>query len=175
MVNAAETGRALASIQTESGANLLALAEESPVLLVFLRHFGCPFCRKAINDVSDIRGELATRGIRPVFVHQGTPEVAQATFDYYQLGDVERIHDPEAAIYKEPAFMLSRLSPARQMMKPAVWLGWLRGTVRKYGLGEVVGDSHQMGGVFFLKDSKIVRKFVQRSMADQPDYLRLAS
>jgi peroxiredoxin len=175
MGDAEEVGQALAAIHAESGANLLALTEESPVLLVFLRHFGCPFCRKAINDVSDIRGELAARGVRPVFVHQGTPEVAKATFDHYQLGEVERIHDPYAAIYKQPPFALSRLSPARQMMKPAVWLGWLKGTVRKYGVGETIGDGHQMGGVFFLKGPKIVRKFVHRSMADQPDYLRLAS
>jgi hypothetical protein len=169
-----EIAETLASIHTESGADLLALAEASPVLLVFLRHFGCPFCRQMISDVAGLRGELATRGVRPVFVHQGTPEVAQATFDYYRAGDVERIHDPQAAIYRNPAFMLGRMSPARQMLKPAVWLGWLKGTVRKYGIGEVHGDSSQMAGVFFLKDAKIVRKFIHRSMADQPDYLRLA-
>ena len=163
----------LASIHTESGSNLLALAEASPVLLVFLRHFGCPFCRQMISDVAGLRGELETRGIRPVFVHQGTPEVAKATFDYYRMGDVERIHDPQAAIYRHPAFMLGRMSPARQMLKPAVWLGWLKGTVRKYGIGEVQGDSAQMAGVFFLQGAKIVRKFIHRSMADQPDYLRL--
>jgi len=163
----------LASIRTESGANLLALAEASPVLLVFLRHFGCPFCRQMIDDVGGLRGQLEERGVRPVFVHQGTPEVAQATFDYYRFGDVERIHDPQAAIYRHPLFMLGRMSPARQMLKPAVWLGWLKGAVRKYGIGEVHGDSSQMAGVFLLKDAKIVRKFIHRSMADQPDYLRL--
>jgi thiol-disulfide isomerase/thioredoxin len=59
----------LASIHTESGASLLALAEASPVLLVFLRHFGCPFCRKTISDVAGLQQELADRGVRPVFVH----------------------------------------------------------------------------------------------------------
>jgi len=165
----------LASIHTESGANLLALVEGSPMLLVFLRHFGCPFCRQTISDVAGLRGELEARGVRPVFVHQGTPEVAQATFDYYGLGDAERIHDPQAAIYRHPAFMLGRMSPARQMLKPAVWLGWLKRTVRKYGIGEVRGDSAQMAGVFFLNGAKVVRKFIHRSMADQPDYLRLVA
>jgi len=169
-----EIEQALAAIHTESGAGLLALAEASPVLLVFLRHFGCPFCRQMISDVADLRGELETRGVRPVFVHQGTLEVAKATFDYYQAGDLERIHDPQAAIYQHPVFMLGRLSLARQMLKPAVWLGWLKGTVRKYGIREVQGDSAQLAGVFFLNGAKIVRKFIHRSMADQPDYLRLA-
>ena len=53
-----EMAAALSSIRTESGANLLALAEGSPVLLVFLRHFGCSFCRKAISDVAGLRKEL---------------------------------------------------------------------------------------------------------------------
>ncbi len=171
---AQEIEQALASIHTESGAGLLALAEASPVLLVFLRHFGCPFCRQMISDVAGLRGELETRGVRPVFVHQGTPEVAKATFDYYQAGDLERIHDPQAAIYRHPAFMLGRLSLARQMLKPAVWVGWFKGTVRKYGIREVQGDRAQLAGVFFLNGTKIVRKFIHRSMADQPDYLRLA-
>jgi hypothetical protein len=171
---AEEVRQALASIRTESDAGLLALAEASPVLLVFLRHFGCPFCRQMISDVSDLRGELEARGVRPVFVHQGTPEVAKATFDYYRAGDMERIHDPQAAIYRHPAFMLGRMSPARQMLKLTVWLGWLKGTVRKYGIGEVQGDSAQLAGVFFLNGAKIVRKFIHRSMADQPDYRRLA-
>lgn len=169
-----EIEQALASIRTESDASLLALAEASPVLLVFLRHFGCPFCRQMINDVSDLRGELEARGVRPVFVHQGTPEVAKATFEYYQADDLERIHDPQAAIYRHPVFMLGQMSVVRQMLKPAVWFGWLKGTVRKYGVGEVQGDSGQLAGVFFLNGAKIVRKFIHRSMADQPDYLRLA-
>lgn len=171
---AEEVRQALASIHTESGACLLPLAEASPVLLVFLRHFGCPFCRQMISDVSDLRGELEARGVRPVFVHQGTPEVAKATFDYYQAGDLERVHDPLAAIYRHPMFMLGRKSLPGQMLQPAVWRGWLRGTVRKYGIGETQGDSSQLAGVFFLNDANIVRKFIHRSMADQPDYLRLA-
>jgi len=69
----------LASIHTESGVSLLALTEASPVLLVFLRHFGCPFCRKAISDVADLQQELADRGVRPVFVHLGTPRSPRRT------------------------------------------------------------------------------------------------
>ena len=38
--------------------SLLALVEASPVLLVFLRHFGCSFCRQAISDVADLEGRV---------------------------------------------------------------------------------------------------------------------
>src|ERR1700721_2645179 len=91
-----EAEQALASISTESGVSLLELTEASPVLLVFLRHFGCSFCRKAISDVAELAPELERRGVRPVFVHLGTAEIAKAHFDYYGLSDVERVNDPEA-------------------------------------------------------------------------------
>src|ERR1700760_2860899 len=95
-----EVAQTLASIRTESGASLLALVEASPVLLVFLRHFGCSFCRQAISQIASLRSELEARGVRPVFVHLGTPEIAKANFDYYKIGDVERVNDPGAAVYQ---------------------------------------------------------------------------
>jgi thiol-disulfide isomerase/thioredoxin len=162
----------LASIHTESGANLLELAQGSPVLLVFLRHFGCAFCRKSISDVAELRGELEGRGVRPVFVHLGPPELAKVYFDYYGLSEVERVSDPDAAVYQDPVFALSRTNPLWQLANPVVWVGWLKG-VFKHGMGRIEGDGHQMPGIFFLKETKIVRRFVYRTIADEPDYRKL--
>src|ERR1700732_4592555 len=124
--SADEVATVLASIHTESGTSLLALAETSPVLLVFLRHFGCSFCRQAISDVAELRPELDRRGVRPVFVHLGTPERAKPFFDYYGIGGVERVSDPEAAGYQRPLFALSRVHPLWNLVTPAVWKGWLK-------------------------------------------------
>ena len=164
---------ALASIQTESGANLLALAEESPVLLVFLRHFGCAFCRQAISDVAELRPELAKRGVRPVFVHLGAPELAKVYFDYYDLGDVERVSDPGATVYQLPMFALGQKNVLLQALNPVVWVGWLKGTIFKHGIGKIKGNGHQMPGIFFLRGARIVRRFVYKTIADEPDYLKL--
>src|ERR1700749_2145942 len=121
-----EIARVLADIRTESGVSLLALAEASPVLLIFLRHFGCSFCRQAISDVADLKGELEKRGVRPVFVHLGTPERAKPFFDYYGIGEVGRVSDPEAAVYQLPLFALPRMHPALTLFQPSVWKGWLK-------------------------------------------------
>jgi hypothetical protein len=170
----ADAASTLASIHTESGMSLFALAQTSPVLLVFLRHFGCSFCRKAISDVAELTPQLGERGVRPVFVHLGTPEVAQAHFDYYKVPEVERIHDPQAAIYQLPLFGLGRVHPARHLMNPAVLWGWfIRGDIFRHGIGKIDTDGHQMPGVFFLRDGKIVRSFRHRNISDQPDYLKL--
>jgi peroxiredoxin len=168
-----EVARLLASIRTESGASLLSLAEASPVLLVFLRHFGCSFCRQAISDVAELRPELERRGVRPVFVHLGTPERAKPFFEYYGIGDVERVSDPEAAVYQNPVFAISRIHPVLTLFQPSVWIGWLKGALFKHGIGAIKEDGKQMQAIFFLKGPKIVREFRYKTIADEPKYLKL--
>ena len=171
-----DLGQTLALVRTESGACLLELAEASPVLLVFLRHFGCSFCRMTISQIAELRGELSARGVRPVFVHLGTPEIAKAHFDFYELSDVERIDDPEATIYRSKVFGLGQESVWWQLVNPNVWAGWvLKGNIFKHGIGKIQGDGSQMPGVFFLKGPKIVRKFVYRNISDQPKWLKLVA
>ncbi len=170
-----ELALTLASVKTESGASLLELAEASPVLLIFLRHFGCSFCRQAISDIADLKGELDKRGVRPVFVHLGTPERAKPFFEYYGIGDVERVSDPEAAIYRNPVFAISRIHPALTLLQPAVWMGWLKGALFKHGIGAIKEDGEQMQGIFFLKGPKIVREFRYKTIADEPNYLKLVA
>lgn len=165
----------LNSIKTESGLNLLSLTAESPVLLVFLRHFGCSFCRKTISDIAELNPELRSRGVRPVFVHLGTPEIAKAHFNFYKIPQVERINDPQAAIYQCPAFGLSRSSPWLTLVNPFVLAGWLKGAIFKHGIGTIQGDGHQMPGIFLLKGAKIERRFVHRQISDEPPYRKLIS
>ena len=162
----------LSATRTESGRTLLELVDERPVLLVFLRHFGCAFCRQAIDDVAQVRGQLAKRGVQVGFVHLGSPERAKPYFDYYGLSDVERVSDPDGSLYREPAFALARVS-LLQLFRPAVWIGWLRGAIFKYRIGLLKEDIQQMPGVFFLKDRAIASVFRHRTIADRPDYLGL--
>ncbi|QNI32354.1 AhpC/TSA family protein [Alloacidobacterium dinghuense] len=171
----AEVASAFANVRAESGRTLLELVDAGPVLLVFLRHFGCSFCRQAIDDVSKVRSVLADRGIRPVFVHMGTPERAKPYFDYYDLADTERISNPDGSFYHSPVFELGRVSLLRILFQPAVWKGWMQNAMIKHGIGLIREDASQMPGVFFLRDRKIVRSFRHRTIADRPDYLRLVA
>ncbi|HZD47214.1 MAG TPA: SelL-related redox protein [Silvibacterium sp.] len=164
----------LGRTRTESGRTLLELVDERPVLLVFLRHFGCAFCRQAIDDVSKVRTKLTERGVQVVFVHLGSPQRGKPYFDYYGLSDVERVSDPDGSLYRDPVFALARVS-VFQLFRPAVWIGWLRGAIFKYRIGLLKEDIQQMPGVFFLKDRVIASMFRHRTIADRPDYLGLAS
>ena len=163
----------LRDFQTETGRPLLDLVDESPVLLIFLRHFACAFCAQTLDRVSQVRPQIEAKGARPVFVHLGTPERAKPYFDYYHLSDVERISNPEATLYRLPVFALSRTNPYLHFLNPTVWKGWLKGAMFKYGIGMIKEDAEQMPGVFFLKERKVVRAFRHRTIADEPDYLKL--
>jgi peroxiredoxin len=170
---AGEMAAVLETYQTESGRTLLGLVDESPVLLIFLRHFGCSFCRQTLDDVSRIREQIEGRGVRPVFVHLGTPERAKPYFDYYHLSNVERVSDPEASLYASPVFQVRRKSVFTQFLIPAVWKAWLLGAVGKHGVGMIQEDANQMPAVFYLRDRAIAREYRYKTIADRPDYLRL--
>ena len=57
-----EMAAVLREYRTETGRTLLELLDESPLLLIFLRHFGCSFCRQTLDDVSRIRHRLRRKG-----------------------------------------------------------------------------------------------------------------
>jgi peroxiredoxin len=170
-----ELSNSLLSFHTESGRLLLDLIDESPVLLVFLRHFACAFCAQAIDRVAKLRPQIEALGVRPVFVHLGSPERAKAYFDYYHLTDIERISNPEATLYQLPLFGLGRTHPFSHFFKPVVWVGWLKGAMFKYGIGMIQEDAEQMPGVFLIKDRKIAKAFRHRNISDEPDYLKIAA
>src|SRR5579863_4579388 len=163
----------LGEFHTESGRSLLEIVDESAVLLIFLRHFGCAFCRQALDQVSRIREQIESKGTTPIFVNLGSPERARPYFDYYRLSDVERVSNPDASLYRHPAFALSRRNPFLHLLSPAVWRAWFAGALPKYGLGTFKEDAHQMPGVFFLKGRRIVRGFRYQTIADEPNYLKL--
>ncbi len=163
----------LRTFHTETGRSLLDLVDESPILLIFLRHFSCAFCAQTLDRVSQRRQQIEAKHVQPVFVHLGSPERAKPYFDYYHLSDVERISNPEATLYQLPDFALSRTNPYLHSLTPAVLMGWFKGALFKYGIGLIKEDAEQMPGVFFLKERKIVRAFRHRTIADEPDYLKL--
>ena len=163
----------LQQYRTESGRTLLELLDESPLLLIFLRHFGCSFCRQTLDDVSKLRSQIEAKAIRPVFVHLGTPERAKPYFDYYHLSDVERVSDPQASLYTQPLFDLARQSAFSHFLVAKVWKAWLQGAIRKHGFGMIKEDADQMPGIFFLRQRVIVHAFRYKTIADEPDYLKL--
>jgi len=158
----------LESVSAESGHRLVDLAQESPLLLVFLRHAGCTFCREAVADIAEARGKIEAKGTRIVLVHMGDRAAMQSLIEKYAMQDMERICDTEQILYD--AFGLRR-GNLRQLAGWKVWWrGFMAGVVRGHGRGTPAADFRQMPGVFYLDKGLIARRFRHQSAADRPEY-----
>jgi peroxiredoxin len=153
---------------TQSGASLVSLSEASPLLLVFLRHAGCTFCREALGDIARARPAIDRTGVRIVLVHMGDSGAIAKFIEKNALGKVDSICDPEQKLYR--AFGLKRGSFLQLLGPKVLWRGFLAGVVRGHGIGAPAADSSQMPGLFLLNKGSIVRRFRHRSASDRPDY-----
>ncbi len=172
MASTLSPGTGLLDVVTESGACLQALVNARPTLLVFLRHWGCSFCRETLSDLARLQPALGARGIGLVFVHMGTPERAKPYFEYYDLSAVERISDPEQRLYRDPRFALASRSVFKVFFDLGAIRGFFGGVVLRHGINLLHReDADQMPGVFLLHGEKILRSYKYRSIADKPDFL----
>lgn len=166
--------RAVESIQTMSfntGERLGEVSKDHPVMLIFLRHFGCTFCREALSEISMKREELTSTGTKIVFVHMADNETATRYFNRYNLEGAVHISDPECTYYA--AFGLVK-AKATQLMGLRVWMrGFNAGVVGGHGIGKLMGDSFQMPGIFLIQNGQIRDQYIHKLSSDKPDYAKL--
>ena len=164
---------ALRATRTSGGVTLEEWSRRGPVLLVFLRHLGCTFCRETLADLREQRARIEADGTRIVLVHMNPPEVAAKFFAGYGLGDLEHVSDPEKRLYR--AMELARGSIG-QLFGPRLWVrGVGAGLLRRHFVGGLAGDGLQMPGAFVLRDGRVVRAFRHADASDRPDYCALAA
>ena len=161
-----------AVIHGDGGGTLDSLSRKGPVLVVFLRHMGCTFCREALADVAARRAAIEKEGSRIVLVHMRPPDEAAAFFATYGLESVGHISDPAAVLYR--SFGLRR-GTLWQLFGPRVaWRG-LMATNAGHKVGRLRGDGFQMPGVFLVRDGRFIREFRHRDAAERPNYTELAA
>ena len=158
---------------TQRGDSLYDLSGQQPVYLVFLRHFGCTFCREAIGELKNKKATIEAEGMQIVFVHMGSPKEADQYFERYGYQDAVHVSDPGCILYN--TFHLKRGS-FFQLFGLKSWLrGIEAGILKGYGVGKLVGDGFRMPGVFVLYKGEIIKEYRHSHAADRPDYEALAS
>lgn len=167
-----EIALALNRAVTQSGESLAQLSERTPLMVVFLRHAGCTFCREAVSDLAASRQAIEAEGARILLVYMGDAGPLLALLKSHGLEDVDLISDPEQNLYR--AFGLRKGNAWQLFGAKVIWRGFLRGVLLKHGIGAVSADAAQMPGVFFLEKAGVVRRFRHRSAADRPNYARIA-
>lgn len=164
-------------VSAKSGETLSEMAEKQPVMLIFLRFFGCSFCREAISDIAKRQKKIQEKGVRVVFVHMAPkPGTAEKFFKKYKLYPVDHIPDPDRRFYQ--AFGLGRGTP-QQLFGLMNWIRGFQASVLEGHGAELetpeLGDGFQMPGVFVLHKGEILRSFVHRYAHDRPDYEEICS
>ena len=163
--------RSLANITLNNGQSLLSLTEEKPVMLVFLRHFGCVFCQEALRDLSEKRSDIEAKGCQVVFVHMQEAAKAEEYFEKNALSPTLHIADQSCGLYERFGLLkgsFSQLFGLRTMAR-----GFQVGMSLKQFGGAAFGDAFQMPGIFILSKGEVKAEFIHQTASDRPDYMSL--
>jgi peroxiredoxin len=158
----------LSVMKTQSDKSVLSIANQKPIMLIFLRHFGCQFCREAMDDLSKLRPRLNALNTELILVHMAENKVAETYLKKFNLEDINHISDPDCRFYT--AFGLKKGNFTQIFGIQS----WIRGySVRvKYGseIGKYLGDNFQLPGAFVIFEGKILDSFINKYPSDRPNY-----
>lgn len=165
-------GDPLVDLTTSNGQSIRSLSAGRPLLVVFLRHAGCTFCREALADLQRERSRIEASGTSLAVVQMGTEQDGKALLDRYGLGDVPVFSDPDLRLYRAFDIGLGRIG---QLFGPSVWWrGFQAAILAGHGVGKLQGNGFQMPGAFVVRDGKIISAFRHRHSADRPPYGEMA-
>lgn len=159
-----------ATVATVQGPTLGELAARGYVLINFLRHSGCTFCREAVNDIARVAPQLRDEGCEVVIVHHSDDDRVQKILADAGIPGVLRVHDRDRGLYRRFGLSEARIE---QMLSPFVMLREVEALLAGHGGGRVDGSWLQLPGAFVLKGQEVVAAFVHRSPADRPDYMAM--
>jgi hypothetical protein len=135
-------------------------------LLVFLRHFGCVFCREMVADVRNAATQDANYP-NVVFFYQGTVEQGQDFFANLWK-EARAISDTPLVFYKALGIERGGL---REMFGPEVWSCGLRAVGKGHFIGLPVGDPFVMPGAFLVSSAgDVLWQHDFRHAGDHPDW-----
>lgn len=159
---------ALESFRSQNGTSLAELSEAGPVLVLFLRHSGCTFCRESLAEVEQQRAVIQEAGVQITFVHMDREEQGRELFETYHVADLPRFSDPQQVLYRACGIGLGRFS--QLMSWRVLWRGYLSAIVKRHGFSRVRSNVFRMPGTILLHHGKIIHRHVAQDASDHPDY-----
>lgn len=157
-----------------SGVNLMpgSLRDQlgaAPTLLVFLRHFGCPFCKETIAGLR-AASQASANYPAVLFFYQGSPTEGKAFLRRY-WPEARAIADPDALFYD--GFGIAR-GGIMQMFHPAVIPALVRAGAKGFlGGDDGGGDTRRMPGLFLARGGEVLWSHLARHQADHPEFARI--
>ena len=134
---------------------------DATTLIVFLRYFGCGFCREMIADQESVAG------FPPVlFFFQGSPMEGRAFLRRY-WPSARAVSDPELHFYEAFGVRRGRL---RELFGPGVWSARRRAIEAGHRNGDRSGDLWRMPGVFLVRGDAVLWAHEFEHVGDLPDF-----
>lgn len=142
---------------------------DAPTLIVFLRHFGCIFCREQITDLRNITANDPT--YPPVlFVYQGSVEQGHEFFGKL-WADARAVADMPKRLYD--GFGVAR-GGMKEMFGPDVWACGVKAFVQKgHFIGWKVGDPWTMPTSFLVDGERVLWMYEGEHAGDHPDFANI--
>lgn len=166
-----EVQRIALRAKTQYGVSLDELSRLSPVMLVFLRHTGCPFCRQTLAELAERRKQVEALGVRIALVLMAPEREAHGFLSRYGLEDLHRVIDGRQNIYR--AFGLQR-GGVLSIVGPNLWAAGLLNMVRHGAALPLEQDGFQMPGVFLIFHGEVLTSYRHQAPSDRPDFLAIA-
>lgn len=154
--------------ELSNGANLVSVSHDRPLVLVFMRHFGCTFTRQLLRGLEQLKADADRKGAELVLVHM----LKQGQERPY-LGEDPKVHsiaDPKCRLYR--AFGLGN-GGIFELFGPKVWAAGMRAIFMGCGVGKLAGNGLQMPGAFVFHRGAIIAAQRARTAAELPDLPRL--
>jgi peroxiredoxin len=149
------------------------LWSERPAVLVFVRHFGCVFCRQMAVDIHRYRHKFDEADVQLAVIGHGTPAHA-ADFRRMQNVDLPLLVDADRHVYElagAKVATLNELIGPRQILRglKATIVSRLRQGSVAVHQGRIIGHAAQLGGVLVIAPDGSVRyAYLSEESGDNP-------
>jgi hypothetical protein len=156
---------AVEGLNLGDAATLGDLLGDRPTLMVFLRHFGCAFCREMVRDLRRISGD--TPSYPPVlFFFTATPDEGRGFFGEY-WPEARAIADAAKQFYTAMGIRRATLG---QTYGIRVWTCHFRALTKGNHIGKPIGDPWIMPGAFLVHGRDVLWSHPFRHQGDSPDW-----
>lgn len=133
-------------------------------VLVFVRHFGCLFCKQQIGELLPYLDRIRAAGGEVMIIGNGSVEDARAFRDEQRI-TLPVFTDPSCDSY----CALDMRSGVATVMRPSVFLRSLRAFAGGFRQTTVAGHPLQQGGVVVIDPGGTERyRYISRSAGDHP-------
>jgi hypothetical protein len=161
--------------KSSNGKPIDALSEERPILLVFIRHAGCTFCRETLKVLASRLSSIRDLGLEPIVVHMSPLGEGEQLMSRYGLQGLVHVSDPSCSLYRH--YQMGR-GTVSQLFGPSVWWkGFQAAIIEGHGVGKLSGDGFQLGGSAIVDRGRTVQVFPANNAATTlptEDELRIA-